>query len=164
MSGYPIFTFVPWHYKSGQTSDFARIPHKFKKHLYHDITNPGKPQTFRFRSLEPWWSTMTLQIRANLRQARKILPNETCRTMTLQIRANLRLSNITIINKQQYHDITNPGKPQTQHQTTGERYRVPWHYKSGQTSDYWVEFTRCIDIVPWHYKSGQTSDPLLYVW
>jgi len=127
---------VPWHYKSGQTSDWIEAGDAMDGNKYHDITNPGKPQTKSWNcSHLSQKSTMTLQIRANLRQIRDY---------------NVILRG--------YHDITNPGKPQTGKYFNRSKYRVPWHYKSGQTSDRgfynWFEFAQ----VPWHYKSGQTSD------
>jgi len=71
---------------------------------------------------------MTLQIRANLRQKQEVF------TMTIN-----RYHDITnpgkpqtdvqiaaAIKKQSYHDITNPGKPQTQvRHDNGKKKRVP---------------------------------------
>ena len=127
---------VPWHYKSGQSPDWwFEYCEVFAG--YHDITNPGNPQTFLLtipKSFSvPWHyksgqspdladcnnqqsgSTMTLQIRAIPRHVRIIfrLRSRLC-TMTLQIRAIPRRQSLS-------------GKP-------GQTI-VPWHYKSGQSPD-----------------------------
>jgi len=176
---------VPWHYKSGQSPDplvrdlyIAMIGYhditnpgnpqterngwKRNGRAYHDITNPGNPQTFFASSTNrkidvPWHykSGQSPDEKLKCHWKFKKVPwhyksgQSPDRNFTFQ-----RWKEIT------YHDITNPGNPQTiwicdlQNQET-----VPWHYKSGQSPDTkQLGMLKWISKVPWHYKSGQSPD------
>ena len=154
------FAPVPWHYKSGQSPDLnlswiipmikirtmtlqiRAIPRPrsspWRKLFceYHDITNPGNPQTYSWTFSIFTLCTMTLQIRAIPRPNSFIVTATSSGTMTLQIRA---------IPRHFPEDIEIP------------EY-VPWHYKSGQSPDQIGLEMRLFCSVPWHYKSGQSPD------
>ena len=150
---------VPWHYKSGQSPDNPEAVFETLK-KYHDITNPGNPQTKLMKGITTVIMYHDITNPGNPQTNKKIF----------------------FKGEKKYHDITNPGNPQTlSRESFTSQFLVPWHYKSGQSPDRrslqnsrigrgtMTLQIRAIPrrlfggviasgLVPWHYKSGQSPD------
>jgi len=114
VEGYKASTFVPWHYKSGQSPDgiwgikevYPEVPWHYKSgqspdynkrewtlgFRYHDITNPGNPQTLK-GDINDWKGSVPWHYKSG--QSPDVIGTIADQTID------------------EYHDITNPGNPQT---------------------------------------------------
>ena len=108
-----------------------------KFEMYHDITNPGNPQTQDSSGLEvvkkvPWhYKSGQSPDTAKRTSDGKIEYHD----ITNPGNPQTKISSYSSWFKW-YHDITNPGNPQTFCKYYQSCFRVPWHYKSGQSPDF----------------------------
>ena len=127
---------VPWHYKSGQSPDSGDQVSS-SGGVYHDITNPGNPQTEQYFSnnYRCWYHDITNpgnpQTEPLAEFTRKAL-------VPWHYKSGQSPDILPILSQL----ILN----------------VPWHYKSGQSPDFDIRFREYATGVPWHYKSGQSPD------
>ena len=162
---------VPWHYKSGQSPDGEKPWEKFsksstmtlqiraiprrwrrrsiKKYWYHDITNPGNPQTgaIILAAKADLYHDITNPGNPQTLCDRKGKPKTKVPWHYKSGQSPDNLAKPRLLFVDLYHDITNPGNPQTTkaHSTKFESH-VPWHYKSGQSPDMATFFTGCHNL------------------